>query len=349
MKKPKLGAASVEYVFLDVVGYSKRLIESQTSIIETLNLIVEDSVRTHQLGPDHVIYVPTGDGICAALLNVGDPYDIQMQIALAILEHLQEHNARTADEQLKFKVRIGINANRDNVVVDINGRPNVAGAGINECSRIMDKADGGQILVGDPVFKLLKQRKKYASAFRGPYTPLVKHGFPLPMHQFVADGYPFLNVEVPTAFQATDIKGQQGPRFSNAKAVLQRGGLKIRVEIGPVRSGETAQVDPKRKLIVSALVDTGASRTVINPEVAATCGLRQTGMVRISTTGMVTEAAEYAGAIRFPHLNLKGIEPVTLVACPLPEQDVSCLLGRDVLQRWRLVYDGRTGEAEIDE
>lgn len=297
-----------------------------------------------------MIYVPTGDGICVALLNVGDPCDTQMQIALAILAGLHEHNAQTADEQLKFEVRIGINANRDNVIVDINGRPNVAGAGINECSRIMGKADGGQILVGDPVFKSLMQRGKYASAFRGPYTPLVKHGFPLPMHQFVADGYPFLNVEVPTAFKTTDIKGPLSPRFANTRAVLQKGGLKLMAEIGPIRSGQTAQIDPKgRRINILALVDTGVSRTVINPRLAVTCGLRQTGIVRISTTGMVREAPEYAGVLRFPGLSLKEIEPVTFVACALPEQDVSCLLGRDVLQRWRLVYDGRTGEVQIEE
>jgi hypothetical protein len=33
----------------------------------------------------------------------------------------------------------------------------------------------------------------------------------------------------------------------------------------------------------------------------------------------------------------------------LPEQDVSCLLGRDVLERWNLTYDGRSGLVEVEE
>jgi hypothetical protein len=40
---------------------------------------------------------------------------------------------------------------------------------------------------------------------------------------------------------------------------------------------------------------------------------------------------------------------MSLVACPLPEQDVACLLGRDVLERWNLTYDGRSGLVEVEE
>lgn len=50
--KPKLGDASTEYVFLDVVSYSKRTIESQAAIIKTLNRIVLESARTQKLRRD---------------------------------------------------------------------------------------------------------------------------------------------------------------------------------------------------------------------------------------------------------------------------------------------------------
>jgi hypothetical protein len=58
---------------------------------------------------------------------------------------------------------------------------------------------------------------------------------------------------------------------------------------------------------------------------------------------------EFAGAIHFPGQELKGFDPMSLVACPLPEQDVACLLGRDVLERWNLTYDGRSGFVEVEE
>src|SRR5690349_6092439 len=114
-RKPKLGAVSAEYVFLDVVAYSKRTIESQIAIIDILNGIVRQAVEVHGLPSERVIYLPTGDGICIALLNVDDPYDVQMQVALGILARLHHHNLGTKDQELRFQVRIGVNANRDNL------------------------------------------------------------------------------------------------------------------------------------------------------------------------------------------------------------------------------------------
>jgi hypothetical protein len=88
---------------------------------------------------------------------------------------------------------------------------------------------------------------------------------------------------------------------------------------------------------------------VINPEVAATCGLKHIGEVRISSAGHITERREFVGALSFPDSELRGFDPLRLVACPLPEQDVSCLLGRDILERWVMTYDGRSGFVEIEE
>jgi predicted aspartyl protease len=142
-------------------------------------------------------------------------------------------------------------------------------------------------------------------------------------------------------------------KFTYARGDLRRSGPKIRVTVGHPRSALTAArqagIDLKEPFTVTALIDTGASRTVINPQLAATCGLRQTGVARISSAGHITERPEYAGAIRFPDQELEGFDLLSLVACPLPEQDVACLLGRDVLERWNLNYDGRSGFVEIEE
>jgi class 3 adenylate cyclase/predicted aspartyl protease len=353
VQRPKLGGALAESIFLDVVGYSRRTIESQTFVIETLNRIVRRAVLAHRLGPNRVLFIPTGDGMCVALLNIGHPYDIQMQVALAILKGLHEHNSQTAEEQRRFEVRIGINANRDNVVLDVNRRRNLSGAGINEAARIMDKADGGQILVGHSVFETLKARDKYISSF-SPYTAIVKWGLALRVYQFVGRGFPFLNVDVPGAFETqADVAAQKGPRSPEVRQALRQRGLKIRVEIGPssaeVRRAKFAHRELKRPYTVTALIDTGASRTVISPQLATTCGLQQTGRVRISSVGRITDQPEFSGAIHFPDQALRGFDPVTLVACPLPTPDVACILGRDVLAKWRLTYNGRTGEVQIEE
>jgi hypothetical protein len=146
-----------------------------------------------------------------------------------------------------------------------------------------------------------------------------------------------------------------GPRYSRSysRLELRRSGPKIKVTIvHPVAAQNAAKhehVHLKKAFTVTALIDTGASRTVINPQVATTCGLRQTGVVRISGAGQITDRPEFAGSILFPDSGLSGFDPLPLVACPLPEQDVSCLIGRDVLERWNFTYDGRSGQVEIEE
>jgi predicted aspartyl protease len=140
---------------------------------------------------------------------------------------------------------------------------------------------------------------------------------------------------------------------SYSRSELRKSGPKITITICNPQVTRTlaaqSHVDLKPPFKVTALIDTGASRTVINPQLATTCGLQQTGEVRISSAGHVTTRPEFAGAIHFPGQELARFDPIGLVACPLPEQDVSCLLGRDVLERWNFSYDGRSGLVEVEE
>jgi class 3 adenylate cyclase len=189
-----------QYVFLDIVGYSyKRSVEAQVEIIGKLNSITEDAVKNLGIQTDNLVYLPTGDGMCIALLGINEPYDIHIQLALVILHNLQTWNDCTTDEMRKFKIRIGINSNRDNLVVDINGKRNIAGAGINMAQRIMSMADGNQIMVGDSDFEILRHREKYMNGFTD-FTATVKHGFQILVHQLSQKGYRGLDVATPIKF-----------------------------------------------------------------------------------------------------------------------------------------------------
>jgi hypothetical protein len=103
------------------------------------------------------------------------------------------------------------------------------------------------------------------------------------------------------------------------------------------------------ELPVHALIDTGASLTVINPEIAKTCKLKQTGHQMINAVGgKAGEYPAYAAAISFPGTNLPSLDATRVVACPIIRQPFfSCLIGRDIMRKWLLSYDGRTGEVEI--
>jgi predicted aspartyl protease len=104
-----------------------------------------------------------------------------------------------------------------------------------------------------------------------------------------------------------------------------------------------------RELRVHALIDTGASLTVINPQIASTCKLLQTDWNRITTVGGTAgRYPAYAAAISFPETDLSGFDAMRVVACPIIEQPFfSCLIGRDILRKWHFAYDGPNGEIEI--
>jgi class 3 adenylate cyclase len=205
----KARTVPAKYIYLDVVGFSRgRSVEAQTDIVHSMNEIVGNAVVNHvgsavannQVPEDKVIYLPTGDGICIAVLNIEDPYDIHMQIALDILKRLRDYNEATTDAQRKFQVRIGINSNTDNLVQDINGNRNVAGAGINIAQRVMSLADGNQILVSQSVFDTLHVREFYMPLFRS-YQTHVKHNTPIEVHQFIDPASPGLDTNIPSAFK----------------------------------------------------------------------------------------------------------------------------------------------------
>lgn len=202
-----------KYIFLDVVSFThNRSVEAQTDIVHSLNQIVDASLTEQGMDKEKIIFLPTGDGICIALLNIEDPFDIHLQIALGIIKGIHEYNQATEDEMRKFQVRIGINANTDNLVTDINGKPNIAGAGINMAARVMSKADGNQILVGESVYDTLRYREKYMKAFTG-FNAEVKHGVQMRVYQYILNEVNGLNIETPESFKPQDLPVKVEEKF----------------------------------------------------------------------------------------------------------------------------------------
>lgn len=192
-----------KYIFLDIVGFTQeRSVEAQSDLVHKLNDIVNASIKEHETPEANLIFIPTGDGMCIALLNIESPYDIHLLIALSIVKRVHEHNEEIEEDKMRqFQVRIGLNANTDNLVIDINRKQNIAGAGISDASRIMNLADGNQILVGRSVFDTLRHREKYMSAFKE-YLSTVKHDIKLQAYQLVQQGHIGLNIDTPKIFEA---------------------------------------------------------------------------------------------------------------------------------------------------
>lgn len=204
----------VKYTFLDVVAYTKRTIEAQCYIIRALNRIVKGAINRYHIDRDSVIYMPTGDGMCVTLLGAGLKYDIHMTVAKEILRRIRVNNSRVDLGWKKFDIRIGINQADDNLITDINGERNVAGAGINNARRIMDLADAGQILVSSTVFENLHPRKEYYHAFSGEYRKEVKHGLVLKVHQLISADIPGVSVNPPSVLRPATIPEPKLPKLT---------------------------------------------------------------------------------------------------------------------------------------
>ncbi len=201
----KAETVETKHIFIDIVNYTyNRSVEAQTDLISFLNEFVKKSIEKQNISPENVIYIPTGDGMCISLINVFTPYDIHILISLNILEKIKTHNDSQKDEMRKFNIRIGINENIDNLIIDINGNKNISGSGINNASRIEGLCDPNQILIGNSVFEKLVQRENYMKSFKS-YSAEVKHGLPLKVHQYVNNKLSFLNNDIPSKFRVVPI------------------------------------------------------------------------------------------------------------------------------------------------
>jgi predicted aspartyl protease len=134
---------------------------------------------------------------------------------------------------------------------------------------------------------------------------------------------------------------------------LRENGPRIQVRIGHSEM-EYAQsrlfgVELPEPLVVKGLIDTGASITVINPKVAESRQLRQTGFTILSAAGSQAKYPEYVASMSFPGSGLRGFDLIRVVACQLPSQPIACLLGRDILRRWLLTYNGKSATVSISE
>jgi TolB-like protein/class 3 adenylate cyclase/Tfp pilus assembly protein PilF len=134
---PDLLLEIAHILLIDVVGYSKLLVNEEIELLQELNRIVRSTecFRAAERS-GKLTRVPTGDGM--ALLFFRSPEE-PAQCALEISEALKDHP--------HIKLRMGVHSGPVNQVTDVNDRTNIAGAGINIAHRVMDCGDAEHILL----------------------------------------------------------------------------------------------------------------------------------------------------------------------------------------------------------
>jgi predicted aspartyl protease len=134
------------------------------------------------------------------------------------------------------------------------------------------------------------------------------------------------------------------PSWTISSPNLRRLGPVIEVQVGMTSAEETAARavgDPvPAPLTVAALIDTGASHTVLQQNLAAQLGLKPVSSSAFRTASSASAVYhQYTIRLFFPH----GVEiEVLAVEMPLQGQHIQCLLGRDVLADGVLVYLGQS-------
>ncbi|MCW8965494.1 MAG: retropepsin-like domain-containing protein [Candidatus Pacearchaeota archaeon] len=92
-------------------------------------------------------------------------------------------------------------------------------------------------------------------------------------------------------------------------------------------------------IVVKALIDTGATSCVIQDDIPKKLGLKPIGEVKTSTPSCKGNSCyQYFMRMSIPSHNLIYSGP--FIAMPLKGQDISCLIGRDVLKESILIYIG---------
>src|SRR5712675_397728 len=153
-------------LFIDIVGYSKLLIDEQRDYLHTLNEVVRrtDSFRAADAA-GKLTRLPTGDGMALVFATTPDaPVSCAIEISNALRSHPE------------LRVRMGIHSGPVSGTTDVNDRSNVAGAGINLAQRVMDCGDAGHILLSKHVADDLSQDGRWRPQLHELGECPVKHG-----------------------------------------------------------------------------------------------------------------------------------------------------------------------------
>src|SRR5947199_1229591 len=156
-------------LFVDVVGYSRLLVNEQREVVQQLNEIVRAAPQFRQSSAaGKLIRIATGDGMALVFFqSPEEPVHCAMEIAKALKSYPH------------IRLRMGVHSGPVDQVTDLNDQTNVAGAGINFAQRVMDCGDAGHILVSQRVADDLAQDRLWQPLLHELGEIEVKHGVKL--------------------------------------------------------------------------------------------------------------------------------------------------------------------------
>src|SRR5260370_32199247 len=235
-------------LFIDIVGYSKLLINEQSTQIQELKEIVRgaDQVRLAE-AEGKLLRLPTGDGVALVFRN---STEVPVLCAIEIAKALKNH--------LELRVRMGIHSGPVNEITDLNAQANIAGAGINTAQRVMDCGDAGHILVSRRVAEDLEHYPRWKPYLHEPGECEVKHGTRVDIVNLYHDGLG--NPNPPNKFRVLRQRRARARWIAIAAALVFLSGIIAAFVVVSKRSATTASTVPGKSIAVLPFVNMSADK-----------------------------------------------------------------------------------------
>src|SRR5438045_6514858 len=232
-------------LFIDIVGYSKLLINEQSDQIQKLKAIVRGTEQVRLAEAEgKLLRLPTGDG--GALVFRTTP-EAPVLCAMEIGKELKKHP--------ELHVRMGIHSGPVNEITDLNEQANIAGAGINTAQRVMDCGDAGHILLSKHVADDLEHYPRWQPFLHPLGECEVKHGARIGVvNLYNAE---VGNAQVPNKFRLARRRRSQMRWTLAAAAVLLLPGVVFSFLLVSRRPSQSVASVIEKSLVVLPLVNTG--------------------------------------------------------------------------------------------
>jgi hypothetical protein len=214
-------------LFIDIVGYSKLLINQQSEQLETLKAIVRGTEQFKKAEAEgKLLRLPTGDG---GVLVFRTTPEAPVLCAMEIGKELKKHP--------ELKVRMGIHSGPVNEISDLNEQANIAGAGINFAQRVMDCGDAGHILLSKHVTDDLEHYPHWQPHLHSLGECEVKHAVRIGVVNLYTDEVG--NPKAPQKLRAVQQQRARTRWTAAATALLLLGGIVAAFVILSERSGKS--------------------------------------------------------------------------------------------------------------
>src|SRR5437762_6018472 len=225
-------------LFIDIVGYSKVSINEQRAVIDELNEVVRASEQFQKAEVEaRLIKIPTGDGM--ALVFYKSPEE-PVKCAVEISQFLNEHP--------RLPLRMGVHSGPVSGVIDVNGHPNLAGAGLNMAQRVMSCGDAGHILLSKRVAEDLQEYEHWRPLLHDLGVCEVQHGTRVAIVNLHADEVG--NPQLPKKFQALKKQSTRMRWAAAAATLLALGAIVAAIAIFSRYRARSSLAAPEKSIAV---------------------------------------------------------------------------------------------------